>query len=337
MPTITYPEELPQRVDKFLAKKYPEFSRRFFQDGLKNKEILINGKSKSPSYKLKEGDEIEIKLSLKKPAKITELPPNEKVSIEVVAKYPDFLIINKPVGLVVHPSIFDVRNNSIPPTLAGGLIAEFPELQKVGEDFTRPGIVHRLDKNTSGLMIVPLTQKSFEEFKKMFRHHLITKTYLALSWNLQKGVANPKSYKEPKLYKTISTPIGKSTKEHTKQATAKNPGRLINPKEAITLYKIIGYDKFPCRHKVGKIKKQEKTVALIKAKPQTGRKHQIRVHLSSIGLPLVGDSQYTSRLLKNCNKNFPYHLLQAHKLEFTYRGKKYSFTAPAPEWLENDS
>ncbi len=334
MPTITYQEKTPKRIDKFLAEEYPEFSRRFFQDGLRDKKILINTQSKSPSYKLKKGDKIKINLSLQKPTEITKLPPNKKIKIDIIAKYPDFLIINKPVGLIVHPSIFDIRNNSIPPTLTGGLIAQFPELQKIGEDFTRPGIVHRLDKDTSGLMIIPRTQEAFKEFKKMFRHHLITKTYLALSWNLQKGVANPKNHKEPKLYKTISTSIGKSTKEHTKQATAKNPKRLINPKEAITLYKIIAYDKFPCQHKIGKIRKQEKTVALIKAKPQTGRKHQIRVHLSSIGLPLVGDHQYTSRLLKNCNKGFPYHLLQAHKLEFTYQGKKYSFTAPSPEWLE---
>ena len=331
MLTITYQNQEPQRIDKYLAEKYPAFSRRYFQDGLKNGKILINNIQKSPSYKLKKDDKIEIKLSLKPPAKITKLPANKKVTIDVIAKYPDFLIVNKPAGLIVHPSIFDIQNNSIPPTLAGGLIAKFPELQNIGEDFSRPAIVHRLDKDTSGLMIIPRTQKSFEIFKEMFKKHLVTKTYLALCWNMQQKQQSTNSNKS-KRYKTIETFIGKSKADHTKQATAKNPDRLLNPKKAKTLYKILENDKLPCLYRIRKIKKQEKQISLVEAQPQTGRKHQIRVHLHSIGLPLVGDHKYTSRLLKNCNKNFPQHLLQAHKLEFIYRGKKYSFTANPPKW-----
>jgi 23S rRNA pseudouridine1911/1915/1917 synthase len=332
MSIIIYQNSTNKRIDKYLAKKYPSFSRRYFQNGLKTGNILINKTQKSPSYKLKNGDKINIKLSLKPPTKINNLPANKKIKIDIIAKYPDFLIINKPAGLIVHPSIFDIQNNSIPPTLAGGLIAKFPELQNIGEDFSRPGIVHRLDKDTAGLMIIPRTQKTFLKFKKMFQHHLIAKTYLALCWNMQRKQQTI-NFKKSNKYKTIETFIGKSKSDYTKQATAKNPKKLINPKEAKTLYRIINFEKLPCVYKVGKIKKQQKTVALIEAKPQTGRKHQIRIHLSSVGLPLVGDHKYTNRLLKNCNKNFPHHLLQAYKLEFVYERKKYSFTTEAPKWI----
>jgi 23S rRNA pseudouridine1911/1915/1917 synthase len=332
MLSVTYQNSESQRVDKYLAKKYPTFSRRYFQNGLKNGKILINTVQKSPSYKLKNNDKIEIKLSLKSPTKITKLSANNKVTVNIITKYPDFLIVNKPAGLIVHPSIFDIQNNSLPPTLAGGLIAQFPKLQNIGEDFSRPAIVHRLDKDTSGLMIIPRTQKSFKLFKEMFKKHLVSKTYLALCWNMQRKQFAINTNQNQR-YKTIETFIGKSKTDHTKQTTAKNPDRLLNPKEAKTMYKFLANDKLPCLHRRGKIKKQEKQISLIKAQPQTGRKHQIRVHLSSVGLPLIGDHKYTSRLLKNCNKNFPQHLLQAHKLEFHYQGKKYSFTAPEPEWL----
>lgn len=331
MPVIVYKNSTLQRVDKYLSIEYSDFSRRYFQDGLKNGEVLINGEKKLPSYKLKDGDKINIKLSLKKPTEITKLPINKEVELEIVAKYPDFLIINKPSGLIVHPSIFDIRNNSIPSTLAGGLLAHYPSLQNIGEDFIRPGIVHRLDKDTSGLMIIPRTQDAFIEFKKLFKSHKISKTYLALCWNMQKKQILTNSNKL-KSYKTINTFIGQSANDHTKQSTAKNSDRVINPKQAATLYKIIELNKLPCLYKVGKIKKQNKSISLVEVKPKTGRKHQVRIHLSSIGLPLVGDHKYTSRLLKNCNRNFPHHLLHAHKLEFIYQGQKYSFTSASPEW-----
>jgi len=333
MKKIIYTDETSQRVDKHLAEKYPDFSRRYFQDGLKEGKILINGQKKSPSYKLKENDEIEIILSLKKPELITKLPPNEKVKIKIVAKYPDFLIIEKPAGLIVHPSVFDVQNNSLPPTLAGGLLVNFPELQKVGEDFTRPGIVHRLDKDTSGLMIIPRTQSAFLEFKKMFQQRKVTKTYLALCWNMQRQTTKIDRGNR-KNYKIIDSFIGKSKADHTKQATAKNPDRLINPKEAKTAYRLLEKGQLPCLYRIGKLKKLGKEILLVEAMPKTGRKHQVRVHLSSVGLPLAGDHKYTSRLLKNCNKNFPHHLLHAYKLEFNYQGRKYSFASDPPEFVE---
>jgi 23S rRNA pseudouridine1911/1915/1917 synthase len=331
----TYKKSAPQRVDKYLAEKYPTFSRRYFQIGLKEEKKLVNGNKKSPSYKLKEGDEIEIKLSLEKPVEVVELPANNKIKIEIIEKYPDFFIINKQVGLAVHPGVFDVQNNSIPPTLAGGLLALDKNLKNVGEDFTRPGIVHRLDKDTSGLMIIPRTQEAFKEFKRQFKNREVSKIYLALCWNMQRKKDKLKLPEGNIIdYKKITTLIGKSKGDHTKQSTNKNPGYLINPKEATTFYGMIHSSQLPCNYKVGGVKKQAVPTALIQVKPKTGRKHQVRVHLSSVGLPLVGDKKYASKVLKNCNKNFSHHLLQAHKLEFTYQGEKYSFTSELPKYFE---
>ena len=337
---IIYKSATSKRVDKYLAEKYPEFSRRYFQDGLKDEEITVNKNKKSPSYKLKEGDKIEINLSLEKPEELTELPVDEKVKIEVVAKYPDFFIINKPAGLMVHPSVFDIRNKSIPSTLAGGLLALDENLRAVGEnrdgefDITRPGIVHRLDKDTSGLMIIPRTQKSFEEFKRQFKNREVLKIYLALCWNMQTQKDKLKLAEGNKVkYKSVDRLIGKSKSDHTKQSTNKNPKYLINPKEAMTLYAMIQTGQFPCNYRINNTKKQAVPIALIQAKPQSGRKHQVRVHLSSVGLPLVGDKKYASKILKNCNKNIKHHLLHAHKLNFTYQGEKYSFTSNLPKYF----
>jgi 23S rRNA pseudouridine1911/1915/1917 synthase len=346
--SITFKNSRSQRVDKYLSTEYTDLSRQYFQDGLKDGKILVNGNKKSPSYKLKENDEIEIKLSLEKPVEVTELPIDKKVKFEVVAKYPDFFIINKPTGLVVHPSVFDVQNNSIPPNLAGGLLALDKNLKNVGEDIltedaetatkkdiTRPGIVHRLDKNTSGLMIVPRTQEAFIEFKRQFKNREVSKTYMALCWNIQSKKDELKLAESDKIeYKEISTLMGKSKGDHTKQSTNKNVRYLINPKEATTFYAMIRSTQFPCAYKSNGIKKQSVSIALIQAKPKSGRKHQVRVHLSSVGLPLIGDKKYTSKILKNCNKDFKHHLLQAHKLEFTYKGEKYSFTSELPKYFK---
>ena len=363
MPTIIYKSSTPQRVDKYLSVEYPDFSRRYFQDGLSSEAVLINKDKKKSSYKLKEGDKIEINLSLELPEAITELPADKRIkfesspsragapalgglddqtmAVEVVAKYPDFFIINKPVGLIVHPSVFDIRNQSIPPTLAGGLLSLDKNLRKVGEDrdgefdITRPGIVHRLDKDTSGLMIVPRTQEAFVEFKRQFKSREVSKTYLALCWNMQTQKDKLKLADGGRIkYKSIDRLIGKSKNDHTKQSTNQNPRYLVNPKESETLYAMIQSGQFPCNYRVNNTNKQAVPLALIQAKPKTGRKHQVRVHLSSVGLPLVGDKKYTSKLLKNCNKNFKHHLLHAHKLQFTYQGEKYSFTSDLPKHFE---
>ncbi len=331
---IIYNQSQPQRLDKFLSEKFPEFSRRFFQKNIKNRLILVNQKPRTPKFQLKFRDVIEIKLKLQKPSRPTSLPANPAVKIKVVAKYPDFFIIYKPAGLCVHPSLFDVENNSLPPTLAGGLLNFSPDLKNVGEDFIRPAIVHRLDKDTSGLMIIPRHQEAFRKFKKMFQQHKIEKTYWALSYNLQKKKGLPANSDKKNPFHRIKNYIGKSKRDHTKQATSHNPEKLINPKEAETFYRQLRQSQLPCPHRFNGRKKQSVTISLVEARPTTGRKHQIRVHLSSVGLPLVGDQKYGRRFLKNCNRNYPGHFLQAQSLKFNYQGENYSFQAPEPEWLK---
>ena len=330
---IKYTAEQPIRLDKYLSNKYSFRSRRFWQEAIKKGQITVNLTKKKPKYRLNFGDSVEFQLDLTPPKISLILEPQPTVVVPIIASYPDFLIVWKPAGLVTHPGRFEVQNKSVPPNLAAGLLAVYPELKKVGEDPLRPAIVHRLDKDTSGLMIIPRKQEAFQEFKKMFQEHRVAKTYLALSWKL--GQFTRRSALNKK-YRLIDTPIGKSAQDHTKQATAKNPAKLINPKQALTFFKIIEESKLPCLYRTGpkinpKVKKFRPT-ALIQIQPKTGRKHQIRVHLHSIGLPLVGDKIYTSRLVKNCNRPFPHHLLTAHQLEFTYRGQNFSFRSPRPDW-----
>jgi len=184
-------------------------------------------------------------------------------------------------------------------------------------------------------MIVPRTQEAFVEFKRQFKSREVSKTYLALCWNMQTQKDKLKLADGGRIkYKSIDRLIGKSKNDHTKQSTNQNPRYLVNPKESETLYAMIQSGQFPCNYRVNNTNKQAVPLALIQAKPKTGRKHQVRVHLSSVGLPLVGDKKYTSKLLKNCNKNFKHHLLHAHKLQFTYQGEKYSFTSDLPKHFE---
>ncbi len=190
-----------------------------------------------------------------------------------------------------------------------GLLNKFPEIEKVGEDQLRPGIVHRLDKETSGLLIVAKTQSAFEYFKTLFQDRKIQKTYLAWAWGILKNKSG-----EIKDY------TGKSSQNPTKQAVSCNPDKLINPKAAQTFYKVI---------------KELTDRSLVELKPKTGRKHQLRLHLHSIGHPILGDKKYFNKTIKIANQKFNRHLLHACKIEFKYLDNKaYIFEVKPPEDFE---
>jgi len=192
------------------------------------------------------------------------------------------MVINKQPNLSVHPlRVIDMN------TLVNGLLAYYPEIRDVGEDLMRPGIVHRLDKDTSGVMLVAKNNDSFMELKEMFKKHLIQKTYIALVYGKMKRSEGE-----------IKAPIAKSEQKFNRRKVSfQNPNKSLM---AITNYKVL---------------KEFKETSLLEVLPLTGRTHQIRVHLASFSNFVIGDKEYGS---SKVNKEFPIEgqFLHAKKLEF---------------------
>ncbi len=216
-------------------------------------------------------------------------------NIKVIYQDKDFLVINKPAGLLVHgPGI----------TLVTWLLENYPEVKNVGDDIkNRPGIVHRLDRETSGLILVPRNQNTYEYFKDLFQNHQIKKTYIALVHGIVKekeGLINkPMGIKQGSLKRTVFTKNAKMIKE------------------AVTRYKLRNYvgDKY----------------SLLEVEPLTGRTHQIRVHLASIGHPVVGDKLYG----KKDNAGMKRQFLHAESLEFSsLDGKRLKIVADLADDLQ---
>lgn len=294
-----YSNKSPERIDKFVCSLAPDVSRRFFQNAIKNGEVLVNDKKVSPSYKLKPEDQIKIDIK-KSPQIELETRPEKNIPFEIIFENKDFLIINKPAGISVHPSEKEPCG-----TLVNGLLEKLPEIKDIGENELRPGIVHRLDKETSGVLIVAKTGKAFNYFKNLFQNRNIQKTYLAWAWGKPKNETGE-----------ISDFTGKSKQNPTKQAVSANPNKLINPKEALTFYKVI---------------KEKDDKSLLELKPKSGRKHQIRLHLHSIGHPIVGDKKYFNKNVKVKNQKFSRHLLHASKIEFSdWKNQKFEFEVQPP-------
>ena len=228
---------------------------------------------------------------------------------EIIFKNKNFLIINKPAGLLVHRSVLNREDlNRKEETLVDWLLKKFPPIKDVGDDVrNRPGIVHRLDKETSGVMVIPLNQEYFEYFKNLFQNHEVKKTYLALVYGIvrnQKGV--------------INKPIG--IKSGTTRRSVRS-AKMV--KEAVTEFEI---------EKRLKIKNQDLT--LLKVFPKTGRTHQIRVHLASIHCPVVGDKLYGRK--KDLFPELRRQFLHAYSIEFKdKKGKLVSFRAKLPKELNS--
>lgn len=298
-------EEKGIRIDKFLAQKFIDFSRVYFQKLIRKGKVLINGKNNDISYILKDGDIISIDFVEDDKIDMSSDPEILK-SIEIVYEDDDLLVINKPAGLAVHPSITNKSH-----TLVNGLLARWPNLENAGEDKMRPGIVHRLDKDTSGLMIIAKNNESFFYFKKLFQTHKVVKHYLALVWGKiedDKGV--------------INFPIMRSKSIPIKQIAVRSnkDNDKIGAREAITEYKVL---------------KRFKKWTFIEAYPKTGRMHQIRVHFKAIGHPIANDKKYAFRdqeSIIGLNR----HFLHASHLKFiSPKGRNLEFDAKLPEDLLN--
>lgn len=275
-----------KRIDQFLLGMFPDFSRSYFQQLIEQNAVTVNAKKIKNSYKLKSGDTIHIVFQA---THTFDLTP-EDAEFDIIDQQSDFLIINKPAGLLVH----NVESHEHEPSLVRALLYRFPEFVHF-ENIERPGIVHRLDKDTSGLMIVarnPIAQKKISE---MFKNRTMKKTYLAVvaMHPNKEGIITDSIGRHPRLRHKMTAHAG------------------LNQREAETRYEVREYFE---------------DTSLVAAYPVTGRTHQIRVHMASIGHGLIGDIVYGSKspLIKR-------QALHAHQLSFEYNGKQYSYTLNPPK------
>ena len=281
------------RLDKAVSMKDSSLSRVAVQRMIDEENILVNGKSTKTSYKLKLDDVVTI---IKEEPKEVEIKA-EDIPLDVVYEDNDILVVNKQKGLVVHPG-----NGNPDGTLVNAIMARCKDsLSGIGGEI-RPGIVHRIDKDTSGLLIIAKNDAAHINVSEQIKNHEVKKTYIALV----RGVV-----KENQA--TINMPIARSTKDRTKMAVSKNG------KEAITHITVLErFDGF----------------TLLEVNIETGRTHQIRVHLSQIGYPIVGDFVYSN------GKN-PFgvegQMLHSAKLEFVHptTGEKMNLEAKLPEYFED--
>lgn len=298
-------EELKTRLDKYLAKQLPEISRSQIQRDIEGGQVDVNGAIITQSkFVVRLGDGIKYQVASSKnqgALKAANIP------LKVLYHDHGLLIIDKPAGLTVHPGAGFKGE-----TLASALLYNFKDIHLVGEEH-RPGIVHRLDKDTSGVILVATTPEMYVHLKDAFAERKIKKEYLALVLG-----------KIEKQHGFIETPLGKSKTDFRKQTASD----AVEAKEAITEYKVLEY--LPrAGQPISQSANQSSRVdiyTLIKVKLHTGRTHQIRVHLSSIGHPLMGDELYGGKRVK----------LAGLTRQFLH-AKKIEVRLPGGTWIEAES
>ena len=287
--------EVNKRIDSFLAEKDQTISRVAIQRWIKDGKILINNRQIKTSYKTQIGDKITIEEE--KPKEINIKAQN--IPLEILYEDSDIIVINKEKGMVVHPA-----NGNYEGTLVNALMAICKDsLSGIGGEI-RPGIVHRLDKDTSGVIVIAKNDKSHINLSEQIKNHKVEKTYIALV----RGII-------PENEATINMPIARSKVDRKKMAVDKNG------KEAITHFKVLKrYDKDNC--------------TLLEVKIETGRTHQIRVHLAQIKHPVIGDEVYS-----NGKNKYGVHgqCLHAKSLRFKHpvSGKEMYIEAELPIYFKN--
>ena len=286
-------EHAGERLDRFLALALPRFSRSRLQALIKDGFVTVNGKTGRPRDAVRTGDAI----TLREPEleKIEARP--EAVALDILFEDDDLLVLNKPAGLVVHPGAGNPEH-----TLVNALLAHCPNLSGIGGK-ERPGIVHRLDKETSGVLVVAKNDAAHRDLSRQFAERATGKIYLAL-------VAGTPA----KRSGVIEAPIGRHPVHRKKMHVARRGGR-----PAKTEYRVLSQ---------GRASARPDLISLVECKLHTGRTHQIRVHLHHLGHPVLGDKVYGGKRAGN----FPRQMLHAHKLSFRHptSGDAMTFEAPVP-------
>ena len=297
------------RIDKFLADRLMNASRTRIQNAANAGNILVNNNPVKPNYKIKPGDIVQVVLPT--PPRDIELIP-EDIPLNIVYEDDDVLVVNKEPGMVVHPAYGNYTG-----TLVNALMWHFRDLPLFNTGESRPGLVHRLDKNTSGILVIAKNEYALNKLSKQFYDRTTDRRYNALIW----GIPDP-------LEGTITGNVGRSIKDRKIMQVFKDD---TEGKNAITHYKVLedlGY------------------ISLIECKLETGRTHQIRVHFSHIKHPLFNDEEYGGnqilkgttftkyqQFIKNCFKILPRQALHAKSLAFNHpvTGKRLSFDSNLPD------
>jgi 23S rRNA pseudouridine1911/1915/1917 synthase len=295
-----------RRIDKYLHGRFSNLSRRFIQEAIKAGSVKVNGKAVKPSFKLSPGDKID--LSLPEPPSKEILP--EDIPLDIIYEDQDLIVLNKQADMIVHPA----RGNTHG-TLVNAL-AFYSDRLSSGTGEFRPGIIHRLDRNTTGVLVVAKNDTAQWKVAKQFEHRQIKKDYLAVVHGTPELTAD-----------RISAPLGVHPRIREKYAIRPETG-----KEAITFYEVL---------------ESFRGFSLLRLNPRTGRTHQIRVHLSYMKHPIVGDDMYGGKLI------YPWQLqdaepatqdpvitrcaLHASTLEFKHptTNEMLKFEAPLPDDMKN--
>ncbi|MBE3085204.1 MAG: RluA family pseudouridine synthase [Bacteroidetes bacterium] len=300
------------RIDKFLSDRLEDTSRTRIQNAANAGNILVNNNPVKPNYKVKPGDIVQVVLPT--PPREIELIP-ENIPLNIVYEDDDVLVVNKEPGMVVHPAYGNYTG-----TLVNALMWHFKDLPLFNTGESRPGLVHRLDKNTSGILVIAKNEFALNRLSKQFFDRTTDRRYNALVW----GTPDP-------LEGTITGNVGRNIKNRKIMQVFKDGSE---GKTAITHYKVIedlGY------------------ISLIECKLETGRTHQIRVHFSHIKHPLFNDEEYGGdqilkgttftkyqQFIKNCFKILPRQALHAKSLAFDHpvTGKRLSFDSDLPDDMQ---
>ena len=284
------PEDVGKRVDIFVAGNVEELTRSGVQGLIERKKVLVNGKAISKNYKLKSGDVVAIEIP--EPQNMDTVPEN--IPLEIVYEDSDLLVVNKPKGMVVHPAHGNYNG-----TLVNALLYHCGGSLSGINGVIRPGIVHRIDKNTSGLLIVAKNDRSHIGLAEQIKEHSFTREYEAIASGYFKKISG-----------TIDAPIGRHKTDRKKMCVTTE-----NSRHAVTHYEVI---------------RQYAGYAHVKLRLETGRTHQIRVHLAYIGHSVLGDDVYGKAY-----KNLDGQCLHARKIGFVHpTTKEYmEFTSELPDYF----